>query len=175
MAGLQQSLIKRHLILFRDVDLIAQIAGEADPQNLGLQPRDRHLTRPHEAEVIVTDVLIGQSPEQVAGRWTSHVEPGEAAGHTLERHRVRTRHGIEIAAMVAFGHARTDHQEVLLTQHGDGEIPRDPAAHRQQRRQAGFADLDRDPIGNNPVEPGGRAPALDLVLAEVGDIDDADA
>ena len=171
----QQSAIKRDLVFFGNVDLVAEIPGEAHAQHLGVQPGDRHLARTHEAEVLVADVFVGQTAQQLTRRRSSHVKAGPAAGHALERYRLRLGHRVEVAAMVAFGHAGADHEEMLFAQHGDGEVTRDPATHGQQRRQARLADFDRHAVGDDLVEPLGSTSTFDLVFAEVGHVDDANA
>ena len=75
--------------------------------------------------------------------------------------------------MVALGHARADHHEMLFVQHGDGEITRDAPSNRKQWCQTGLADFRRNAVGNNLIEPLGGTFAFNLVLSEVGNIDNA--
>ena len=74
--------------------------------------------------------------------------------------------------MIAFGHARADDHKFIFGQARYCEIPSNPPAHTDQRRQARAAHRLGHLIGEDGVEPRLRLPATDAIFGEIRNIYD---
>ena len=116
-------------------------------------PATRIVARPHEPPALGRQVRIRQRGKQGARFRTGDIETGDPRRGILQCRAFRQWNHVEKPLMIAFGHAGADHHEAVITCPRDGEVAGNPATHADQRRQAGTANLHRNMIRDQRVEP----------------------
>ncbi len=178
---LEQSLLEGG----RDPELVAQVAGEADPGHERRNHSQVHPAHVQEPEGVVGDVHVGQRRKHLAGRRTGDGESCHLMGERSVGHPVTGVRELrsEPTLVMALGGSRPEDQEPLralgpigrVGRRGDGrnrEVTDQHALmveHGSEGHPTGF----RYAVGHGPFQEGAGARAGELVLGEAGGLQKA--
>ncbi len=175
LACLHQRVEDIALIFRLHPDFIAEIAGIGDASDDGLRHAEIHTTDIHELECGVREVEMGEFLHHLPRLRAGNRQADEAEIERFDVHRTVGRQMLlEPAHMIILGDAGTDDEEVPFPELGQRKVADQLAVVLQHRRQHHAAD-GGNAGGEQPVEPGFRAWAADLVFGEAGGFHQADA
>ncbi len=162
----------------RQVQLVAELADEADAQAERRHSCDLQVPRVEIREGVVRHVRVGDALHQRAGVRPGDVDRGHPAGQ-LDELDVHEPDGVPpgepLVDAVGPGRRRR-HVEGVVVEPRDRAVVHDPARVRRQHAVADAADLQvGEAVRVDAVEERARVRPLDEDLAERRDVDQADA
>ena len=170
--GLDDPVEQRALVLWRDPQLVPEVAGVVDPGQVRRVHPEIDLAEGHERERRGREVEVGgHGGEDVARQRSGHDSPTSPRPRTSKRHGPVAREVVaEPARVVGLGGQRSEQVELVgLGGSRHGELADDPALvveHRRQRDPPGR----RHPGGQQGRQPRLRARPGDPVLRVVRDL-----
>ena len=165
----------------RHVQLVRQLAGEADPpQHAPVHPGDPAGAHLHVAERLVRQVdLFGDPQQQLPGIRPGHVHAGVGGRHRGDMHRPVLVHGLQ-HVLQPLPHrggpgGRGAHQVVLRAQPPGDAVVEDHAVLGAHHAVPDPADPELGPLVDvHQVEQPRHVGTAQVELADRGDVDDAD-
>ena len=177
LAGLQQQVKQKAVVVGRNPDLVAQAARIADPADQSRHGAERHAAHIHETECPGGNILIlaDKRRQHVARLRPGYREPVQAGPERRDRDRpVGRQMPGEPAHMVLLGRAGADQPPEPATEIGERKVADELAALVQHRREA-HAPHARQTARQNPVEPDFRARPRHVICGEAAGLRNADA
>ena len=161
----------------RKVELVAELADEADAQRERRHAGDRDVLRVEVGEAVGREVVVGDPLHRLAGVRAGDVDGSECSRHVgeldiHEPHRVPPREPLIDGVGTARGGR---HVEGVVVDPGHDAVVHDPAGVAGEHAVAGAADLEvGEAIGVDAIEEGAGVGACDEDLAERRDVDQAE-